>query len=745
MAGIDEPELDSLFQEAPEEMVNSQKMPGPARKRVYQPRRKNRACDACRARKTKCDEPVIGVCGPCTSCASASLLCRFTESEDGKKRIGPVRRLRILETTIEELTEKLRVAEAKLQSPTMPLTPDHSLCDRSPRSPTPQQPWKFSSGRSSKVLFPGSTSTLGFMESVQGYMDGLGYDTSLLDARGPNEGKSQSANTSSYGETLQIRDLRALLPTKENGEKLLAIFYQHLARYMPAMSWSVICDKFERAYEVPIFADDRSSVTGIFCVLMTINAYASICSDDADVFEVPNYSSKRGWYFLEFAKNFHNLHQPTHSLFDVEVLVAMALYLEVVALPYPLRLTVEYLAKVCKDLELHRKPAYTHGKFSLQPSELEHRSRLFWCTFLLDQKLALQFGTTPIFDENEVDIDKPGSSEVEDLVDKESKTITLEEPGSIVLMESLIATSRFIGPISRLNPQMGNAEPRMNYIEQQLDDVERHFPQNILTWESSTPLDPVLLDAAMFAMATRLSLYRYFTDATLGSEFRARCFIQCLEVAKVTVHLLRRTMKFPEWEKSFRLRQCGLTYQHIFKVSTILLLSTSIFPKPLDMSSELRTCIGVLQLAAPVRPPVLQSLQILDKLSEILKQKPASEWRGPNPSCSTTIPQMESLVGHRLGMTYSSTGVPVTATFPSTAPGMMSHDHITGWSNVPMTIPPINDVLFYANSASPIGPDYKFPSLTALDPVTETDIWLDQVDPSSWALMQSAIQKGELR
>ncbi|EGX47282.1 hypothetical protein AOL_s00088g58 [Orbilia oligospora ATCC 24927] len=223
----------------------------------------------------------------------------------------------MLEKTIEELNDRLKLAEVKLQSPSVSQVGSHSTDEKPPHSPTAQQPRRLSSNSSRDAIFPGSNSTQ-FMDSVQGYMNGLGYDTSLLDTRGPNEGKLQSTNTTLHGETLQIRDLRALLPTKENGEKLVTIFYQHLRRlgqmnnikykfsvesssdigtnvsyrYMPAMCWPVIYKKFQRAYEAPILAEDRPSVTGVFCVLMTINACASICSDNSDVFEVPNYSSK---------------------------------------------------------------------------------------------------------------------------------------------------------------------------------------------------------------------------------------------------------------------------------------------------------------------------------------------------------------------------------------------------------------------------------------------------------------------
>ncbi|PUU81746.1 hypothetical protein B9Z19DRAFT_574158 [Tuber borchii] len=56
-------------------------------RRPFQRRRRSRACDACRTRKTKCDTPDEG---PCSACVAASLVCKFSEGED-KRRAGPAR------------------------------------------------------------------------------------------------------------------------------------------------------------------------------------------------------------------------------------------------------------------------------------------------------------------------------------------------------------------------------------------------------------------------------------------------------------------------------------------------------------------------------------------------------------------------------------------------------------------------------------------------------------------------------
>ncbi|KAF3932126.1 hypothetical protein ABW20_dc0107440 [Dactylellina cionopaga] len=183
-------------------------------KRAFQKRRRSRACDACRLRKTK------------------------------------------------ELNEKLKIAEAKLQSsdisgdsndpdinpssseshnlsarrggdsPATSTTTGQSPTDRSPRTSISQPLRRFSyDGSTTEDFFVGTTSGLGFLASVQEYVEKLGYDTtSLLDAWKNSEAKAYPTNQTVYSEGSQLRDLRALLPNKQNGKKLLDIFHHSTAR-----------------------------------------------------------------------------------------------------------------------------------------------------------------------------------------------------------------------------------------------------------------------------------------------------------------------------------------------------------------------------------------------------------------------------------------------------------------------------------------------------------------------------------
>ncbi|KAK6515011.1 hypothetical protein TWF506_007365 [Arthrobotrys conoides] len=730
----------------------------------------------------QCDAPPEGTC---SSCASASLLCKFSDPESEKKKIGPARRLRMLETTVQELNEKLKIAEAKLQSgerssidasaPEIPSSSSdiaitttnrraaspsnsnstatgNSPSDRSPRLSISQPLRRVSYDLSTNEdLFVGTTSGLGFLASIQEYVERLGYDTtSLLDAWKTTEAKTFPTNPPIYNDDSQMRDLRAFLPPKAAGQKLLNIFHHSTARVAPIFYWPIILNKFERAYEAPIYPTDQSTVTGVFCVLMAIYAYASLCSDDLDTFEAPVYNSRRGWHFYECAKKFHDLSQPMYSISDVEVLMVMGMYLDLSALPSPAWMTIGSLARVCQDLGLHRKPA--EGKFT--PPEYEHRSRMFWCAFLLDRKLALQFGRPPILDEEEIDMDEPGTNDTSDLI---HLTFDAAPSGSntfagSALFRQMITNARYIDPILRLNAEPGNeqqVEYRIYEIEQKLDAIEANFPEGIFDWENSKPLDPVLVKHAVLAMATRLSMYRYFTDASLDRKLRTRCFIRSVEVGKSTVHLLNRMMKYPDWERGFRLYQSELCYQHTFKVSIIILLASTIFAKPFQVatSGELEACLKALRAAAPLRPTVQQSLHMFDEVAKILKTEYRTSGYVNHMDASSSSMSFNNLnynsPSNSFNISISPTSITSSAPGPSIPTNTLPADHKSLYV---APVVPSNDLRVDPPIVPKFWPSYEsygraglgFSNLKLPSPSEHTN-WLNHIDPSYWTLMENVL------
>ncbi|KAK6337427.1 hypothetical protein TWF730_002826 [Orbilia blumenaviensis] len=692
----------------------------------------------------------------------------------------------MLETTVQELNEKLKIAEAKLQSgehssidinnaeiqsssseihisatnrrADSPSNSNSTVAGNSPRDRSPRlsisQPVRRVSYDTStnEDLFVGTTSGLGFLASIQEYVERLGYDTtSLLDTWKSTEAKAFPTNIPVYNDGSQTRDLRTLLPPKPAGNKLLNIFHHTTARVAPIFYWPLILNKFERAYEAPIYPNDQPTVTGVFCVLMIIYAYASLCSDDLDVFEAPVYnSSRRGWHFFECAKKFHDLNQPMYSIADAEVLMVMGMYLDLSALPSPAWMTIGSLARVCQDLGLHRKPA--EGKFT--PPEYEHRSRMFWCTFLLDRKLALQFGRPPTLDEEEIDMDEPGRNDTSDLMHLafDAAPVGANTFVGSALFQQMISNARYIDPILRLNAEPGNEqqiEYRIYEIEQKLDAIERNFPEGIFDWENCNPLDPVLVKHAVLAMATRLSMYRYFTDASLDHKLRTRCFIRSVEVGKSTVHLLNRMMKYPEWERGFRLYQSELCYQHTFKVSIIILLASTIFTKPFQVatSGELNTCLKALQAAAPSRPTVAQSLHLFDEVAKILKNK-HRESGYPNhmdaPPSGMSYNNLEyDTSSTSFNVSVSPTSLTSSASGPSIPANTLSADHKS------LYVPPIvpsNDLRVDPQIVPKFWPNYEsygraglgFSTLKLPSPSENTN-WMNHIDPSYWTLMENVL------
>ncbi|KAF3913013.1 hypothetical protein ABW21_db0202222 [Orbilia brochopaga] len=432
----------------------------------------------------------------------------------------------------------------------------------------------------------------------------------------------------------------------------------------------------------------------------------------------------------------------------------MAMYLDLAALPSPSWMTAGSLVRVCQDLGLHRKPV--DGKFT--PGEREHRSRLFWAGFLLDRKLALQFGRPPVLDEGEIDMDEPGTNETNDLVNSFYEAVPSKQGTfvGIVLMQKLIAASRYIDPILRFNVQPGNEEQveyRMGDIEQKLDTIEKSFPEGILDWDNSSSLDPVLVKYAMLAMAIRLAMYRYFTDATLDRRLRTRCFIRSVEVGKSTAHLLSRMMRHPDWEKGFRLQQSELSYQQTFKVAIMLLLASTIFTKPFQVATngELETCIRALHAAAPARPTAVQSINLFNEIAKILKhEQPSRSYNPPiEPSAGLAYHDIEYGVPPSASTSsYASLGSSSIQPNPSGSSSSISPAPLPGGSKQ-LYVPPIvpsNDIRVDNSIVPKFWPNYESSGRAALgfstlkDPSpNESTGWLSQVDPSYWALMENIL------
>ena len=250
-------------------------------------------------------------------------------------------------------------------------------------------------------------------------------------------------------------------------------------------------------------------------------------------------------------------------------------------------------------------------------------------------------------------------------------------------------------------------------------------------------------------MATRLSMYRYFTDASLDRKLRTRCFIRSVEVGKSTVHLLNRMMKYPDWERGFRLYQSELCYQHTFKVSIIILLASTIFAKPFQVatSGELDTCLKALQAAAPSRPTVEQSLHMFDEVAKILKNEHrASDYvnRIDTSSSAMSFNNLNySSPSTSFNISVSPTSITSSTPGPSVPTNTLPADH------KPLYVVPVvpsNDLRVDPPIVPKFWPSYEsygraglgFSNLKLPSPSEHTN-WLNHIDPSYWRLMENVL------
>ena len=88
----------------------------------------------------------------------------------------------------------------------------------------------------------------------------------------------------------------------------------------------------------------------------------------------------------------------------------MALYLDNASLPSPAWMITGAMARVCVDMGLHKNNPH------LSPEERESRKRLFWASYILDQKIALVLGRPPVFRNSQIEVSLPEITEGDESV-----------------------------------------------------------------------------------------------------------------------------------------------------------------------------------------------------------------------------------------------------------------------------------------------------------------------------------------
>ncbi|KAI5805961.1 fungal-specific transcription factor domain-containing protein [Geopyxis carbonaria] len=421
-------------------------------RRPFQRRRRSRACDACRARKTKCDTPDSG---PCSACAAASLVCKFSEGNEDRRRSGPARRIRGLEQQVAELTRKLEAAEAQLcSSANTPHATEisHPLSPHPPSSPRyhgssssitgsldqtyGSEHFWWRPGHDEDTTYDRRPSSLGtgsgvshhifysnpsFIASYKRYLRNLGYNASGTEFPHSEPGDQRVPLLSEYTSVPNTAlpldplnmplDLRVLLPAKPFAEKLLEIFRTTVQQYTPLFYWPKLEERFERAWAGPMWEKDHETVKSVFCVVEMLMAVASQMVETPELKEGgeeavapgPHLQERTGWKFFQLGRQYADLNNPSYTPDDAIFLLLMSMYLDNASLPSPSWMITGAMVRVCQDIGLDRRPPPT----ITGPVELESRRRLFWAAYIQERKLCLKKGRPCIFKDIDTEVGLP--------------------------------------------------------------------------------------------------------------------------------------------------------------------------------------------------------------------------------------------------------------------------------------------------------------------------------------------------
>lgn len=242
------------------------------------------------------------------------------------------RRLRALESTVQELERKLADAEQRLREAGLSVESDHgSMTAKAPHSPITSTATEFSTTSASSHLSGssshehpltrrlsqatsygevadygrvhrkvekkeeryqedgtswdhhifGPSSCPSFLHSYKDYLSRLGY-------RPPQESDSQGVvgepplppsgarvQGLSVPDKYLPLDLRALLPPIGMATQLFEVFRKTIQNYTPIFYWPSLEKKIERAWSMPIWDGDGEAVRSIFCVVIMLLAVAS--------------------------------------------------------------------------------------------------------------------------------------------------------------------------------------------------------------------------------------------------------------------------------------------------------------------------------------------------------------------------------------------------------------------------------------------------------------------------------------
>lgn len=234
------------------------------------------------------------------------------------------RRVRALESTVQELTRKLAEAENKLQHialsgseagstekpPHSPISSEFSITsprfrgsssthERQPSRSSPKNDAYGEPGycgarkdQSRHELYQndgtswdhhifGPSSCPSFLHSYNDYLSRLGYRPPPASNPTMNTGGPPSPNPNTRIPNPSVPnkylpfDLRALLPPLKLAKQMFEVFRTTVQNYTPIFYWPALEKKIERAWKLPIWDGDNEAVRSVFCVIMMLLAVAN--------------------------------------------------------------------------------------------------------------------------------------------------------------------------------------------------------------------------------------------------------------------------------------------------------------------------------------------------------------------------------------------------------------------------------------------------------------------------------------
>ena len=153
------------------------------------------------------------------------------------------------------------------------------------RSPEQQSAWDAGS------YGPGSFSS--FLSNYREYLVRLGFAPPPL-IRRLSQGLRRSSNSQNGNDTIPSAsenifadlptrwplparnesevDLRSLLPDRQAADECKEVYRKTLQKYLPAFYWSMLEEKWKRAWEQPIWEWDKEAVRSVFCIVLLLLA-----------------------------------------------------------------------------------------------------------------------------------------------------------------------------------------------------------------------------------------------------------------------------------------------------------------------------------------------------------------------------------------------------------------------------------------------------------------------------------------